>query len=431
MGLTTPNDINREEKSIMRKFKRVLSCLLVLAMLASVSVMTSAEEVEVSVFGDEILNSITVEEDTGLGLAFLIKMNIKGAQVNGYNEFVNTNATAVVDGEEYAVVKMGAVMANLAPDIANIGNLTLADVDGSEGHILDISAKYLCAEPEADSCQFAVRIINLPELALGRAIACRPYIVMEKNGVETTIYGADSDISTYHANYYAAAPEETPVLDVSSLEGVITENRLSISDASAAYAAYDPTTYVEAFKVNFTLENISANAISSNGDYVTYVCKDAEGNELSTVKVAVDVMNPGETKDVEFYAPIRTATIEVSELNVNIPDITLPAIGSDIDVTKKKNRIRVSAAEASFNEDGTIHVSLTFKNYTSNWITEETDYIKYGYYKDDTRKGLATLYIGVIDTKKNPVKTFEFDVPAYTTEVKITSSKIVYWTEWA
>ena len=109
----------------------------------------------------------------------------------------------------------------------------------------------------------------------------------------------------------------------------------------------------------------------------------------------------------------------------------MPAIGSDIDVTKKKNRIRVSAAEASFNEDGTIHVKWTFKNYTSNWITEETDYIKYGYYKDGTRKGLATLYIGVIDTKKNPVKTFEFDVPAYTTEVRITSSKIVYWTEWA
>ena len=83
------------------------------------------------------------------------------------------------------------------------------------------------------------------------------------------------------------------------------------------------------------------------------------------------------------------------------------------------------------NGDGTFTVSLTFTNYTSNWITEETDYIKYGYYKDGTRKGLATLYIGVIDTKKNPVKTFEFDVPAYTTEVRITSSKIVYWTEWA
>ena len=417
----------------MRKFKRVLSCLLVLAMLASVSVMTSAEEVEVSVFGDEILNSITVEEDTGLGLAFLIKMNIKGAQVNGYNEFVNTNATAVVDGEEYAVVKMGAVMANLAPDIANIGNLTLADVDGSEGHILDISAKYLCAEPEADSCQFAVRIINLPELALGRAIACRPYVVLEKDGVEITIYGADSDISTYNAMYYEATPEETPVLDVSSLEGVITENRLSISDASAAYAAYETATYVEAFKVNFTLENISANAKTSVGDTITYACKDAEGNVLGNVTVAVDELTvEDEPKSVEFYAPIGTASIEQADANLNyVPDIVMPEIGSDIDVTKKKNRIRVSATEASFNEDGTIHVKWTFKNYTSNWITEETDYIKYTYYKGSTSKGTKTMYIGVIDTKKNSSKTYEFDVPSYVTELRITSSKIVYWTEWA
>ena len=434
MGLTTPNDINREEKSIVRKFKRVLSCLLVLAMLASVSVMTSAEEVEVSVFGDEILNSITVEEDTGLGLAFLIKMNVKGAQVDGYNKFVNDNATVTMGGEEYAVVKMGAVMANQAADIANIDNLTLENVDGSEGHVLDVTAKYLYAEPEAYSCQFAVRIVNLPTDALGRAIACRPYIVLEKDGVKTTIYGANGDISTYNSVCYASASEETPVLDVDNLKNaVITEARLSISDASAAYAAYDPATYVEAFKVNFTLENISANAISSNGDYVTYVCKDAEGNELSTVKVAVDVMNPGETKDVELYVPVGTAIIEASELNLNyVPDITLPAIGSDIDVTKKKNRIRISAAEASFNEDGTIHVALTFKNYTSNWITEETDYVQYTYYKaNGTKIKTVTLYIGVIDTKKNPVKTFEFDLPATAASVKITKSDITYWTEWA
>ena len=77
------------------------------------------------------------------------------------------------------------------------------------------------------------------------------------------------------------------------------------------------------------------------------------------------------------------------------------------------------------------NVALTVKNYTSNWITEETDYIKYTYYTADDESKTKTLYIGVIDTKKNPVKTFEFDVPADTVEVAITSSKIVYWTEWS
>lgn len=413
----------------MRMFKRVLVTLLVVAMMASMAIVVSAEET--TLIEKDVENSITIADATaassGKGLAFRITMNIQGAQVNSRNEFVNENAIATVDGVEYKVVKMGAVMANQAENIAQMNNLTLADVTGQ--YVLDIPAKYLCAVPEANYCEFAVRITNLPDKALGRAIACRPYIVLEKDGVQSTIYG-EGDISTFNSLYYENVPEEKPALsaDLPELDG-----KIKITATSAEYVAYETTNYKEAFKVTATLANVSTNALSSDGDYVTYVCKDSDGNELSTVKVTVGVMNPEETKDVEFYAPIGTATIEVSELNVNVPDITLPAIGSDIDVTKKKNRIRVSAAEASFNEDGTIHVKWTFKNYTSNWITEETDYIKYACYdqEEEMIQKATTLYIGVIDTKKNPVKTFEFDVPADTAEVAITSSKIVYWTEWA
>ena len=111
--------------------------------------------------------------------------------------------------------------------------------------------------------------------------------------------------------------------------------------------------------------------------------------------------------------------------------MTLPAIGTDIDVAKKKDRIRVSAATAAFNADGTIKVSLTFTNYSTNWITEETDYVQYTYYASNgTKIKTETLYIGVIDTKKNPIKTFTFNVPAHTASVKITGAKINYWTEW-
>lgn len=408
----------------MRMFKKMMAALLVVAMLASMAVVVSAEET--AVIETDILNSITVEEDTGRGLAFRITMNIQGAQKNAYNEFINTNATAAVDGEVYSVVKMGAVMANQAADIANMNNLTLADVTGL--YVLDIPAKYLCAEPTADACEFAVRITNLPEKAMGRAIGCRPYVVLkDAEGNESTVYG-DVDIATYHSVYYTNNAEETPVLNLDLAD---VDDKIAVS-ATAEYVAYDPATYVEAFKVNATLSNVSANAKTSVGDTIVYAFKDAEGNVLDTATVAVDELTVGKTKDVEFYASIGTATIVASELNLNyVPDIIMPAIGSDIDVTKKKNRIRVSAASASFNEDGTIHVKWTFKNYTSNWITEETDYVKYTYYKDNTGKGTKTLYIGVIDTKKNPVKTFEFDVPADTTKVSITSSKIVYWTEWA
>ena len=229
---------------------------------------------------------------------------------------------------------------------------------------------------------------------------------------------------------YQNEPEKTPELNAAI---PTLDDKLAIIGASATYVAYETTNYAEAFKVSLALENESANAKTSEGDTILCTFKDAEGNVLGNGTVAVGVIKAGESKeDVELYVPVGTAIIEATQFNLNyVPDIIMPAIGSDIDVTKKKNRIRISATEASFNEDGTIHVKWTFKNYTSNWITEETDYIKYGYYKNGTRKGLVTLYIGVIDTKKHPVKTFEFDVPAYTTELRITSSTITYWTEWS
>lgn len=113
--------------------------------------------------------------------------------------------------------------------------------------------------------------------------------------------------------------------------------------------------------------------------------------------------------------------------------IALPAVGSDIDVTGKKNRIRISDVAAWFNEDGTIGVSLTVKNHSSNWITEETDYVMYTCYDEDGNilERNTKLFIGVIDTQQNAERTYIFDVPAETAEVRITRSKIVYWTEWA
>jgi hypothetical protein len=70
---------------------------------------------------------------------------------------------------------------------------------------------------------------------------------------------------------------------------------------------------------------------------------------------------------------------------------------------------------------------------TKNWITEETDYIEYTCYDKEGNvvKAASKIYIGCIDTKKNVSKTFQITVPATTAEVRITKSKIVYWTEWS
>ena len=118
--------------------------------------------------------------------------------------------------------------------------------------------------------------------------------------------------------------------------------------------------------------------------------------------------------------------------------VKLPAIGTDIDVTKQKNRIRVSDATIV---DRT--VTLSFTNYSTNWITEEVDFVEYTCYDKNgnkltsagkissTAKLTGTIYIGCIDTKKHKTKSFTFVVPDNTAEVKLTKSSITYWTEWS
>lgn len=116
-----------------------------------------------------------------------------------------------------------------------------------------------------------------------------------------------------------------------------------------------------------------------------------------------------------------------------IPNVTLPAIGTDIDVVNKRNRIRVSAASATIAESGNFEVSLTFQNYNSRYITEETNWVEYTCYGADGSvvQKATKIYIGCIDTKNYKIRTFNFEVPSTTTEIKLTNSKIVYWTEWA
>lgn len=137
------------------------------------------------------------------------------------------------------------------------------------------------------------------------------------------------------------------------------------------------------------------------------------------------------------YGAVDVSTFRLEQHKKAVDNLVLPAVGSDIDVTKKKNRIRVSSASAAYGLDSefneTLTVSLTFRNHTSNWITEETDYVEYTCYDANGTvvQKATTIYIGCIDTKKHPSKTFTFDVPATTAEVRITKSKIVYWTEWS
>lgn len=156
----------------------------------------------------------------------------------------------------------------------------------------------------------------------------------------------------------------------------------------------------------------------------------------STTGTTATVVSPsGSTASSSGSTTTTTTTTTAQPTEPTGPQryIILPAVGSDIDVSKKKDRIHVSSVSAFFEESGEITVTLTFKNNSSQWITEETDYILYTCYAEDGSvvQRAQKLSIGCIDTKSNKEKSYTFTVPADTTEVRITKSSIVYWTEWA
>lgn len=194
-----------------------------------------------------------------------------------------------------------------------------------------------------------------------------------------------------------------------------------------------------------TITTTAIDTDATGGD-ATASAPSADGSTTATTTVTTTTA--GTTTGADAEEPVgSTATITVTPPTTSTTattvtttttssvvqaKVTLPDVGTDIDVVNKKNRIRVSAATAAYNADGSIAVTLTFKNYSS-WITEETDYVMYTCYdkKGNVVQQATRISIGCIDTKKNSVRAFTFTVPAATAEVRLTDSKIAYWTEWS
>ena len=297
--------------------RKILSLLAVLALLMSMVMVVSAADT--TIINSEVLNSITEEDETGLGLAFLYTMNLKNVRYYGNRTF--DGATVTIDGVDYEVVKLGAIVSNEEEAGTDPDAMVIENANGAK--LLNVEGKKMW-EWDDTQVQYAVRITNIPVDYKKTNLYARPYYIYEKDGEEQVVYGAISN-NSYFAGWCDANP------------------------------------------------------------------------------------------------------------------ITLPEIGSGIDVKYKTSnpdkckRIRVEDTIQTVTEDGTREVTLTFKNYTSNWITEETDYVKYRCYDANGSKIQdGTIYIGCIDTKKNKTKSFTFEVPDNTAKVSILSTtKITYWTEWS
>ncbi len=109
-------------------------------------------------------NSVT-EEDAicKQGLGFLFNVTVSGVTVDEKHVADYTNATI----GDYKVVKMGAIVCNFKSQI-------------------DIEAKKMW-DGQANS--FAIRIKNIPSDYIGYDITATPYVILEIDGKEVTVYG--------------------------------------------------------------------------------------------------------------------------------------------------------------------------------------------------------------------------------------------------
>ena len=114
------------------------------------------------------------EDVHGLAVKFIVPVQNMGIDVT---TAIYDNAT--LNG--YKLISMGAIASNGVSSV-------------------DIPVVYLCNDDVSENVQFAIRVKNIPEDKGDVSITFTPYVVVEIDGEQTTIYG-EAVSSTYNAQF--------------------------------------------------------------------------------------------------------------------------------------------------------------------------------------------------------------------------------------
>lgn len=384
----------------MKRFLALFLCVLSLATFP-----VSAEEFEPwgsEASGKQVQVSVTESTDTGLGLAFRFWLKARGAVMKEDGTFDNTDATISYEGAQRALLAMGAVVTNRA---ALSSEETLVRENADAKHTLvDIEAKTLC-ETTRDACAYAVRIINIPDVAAAKetAIYARPYYVVKVADQEVTVYG---DVVSY--SYQEKWDDVNTVLPEDG------------TDIDGWERLYVDRTTIEKGTVKLILKNWTMDWMPDPNSYVEYTCYDENGEVLKvdTFRIGTNALWGGTAGYYIIQLPKGTKELRLTDSHI----LYLPQTGMDID-----GRKRLYVGDV-FEMDGTVYFSID--NKTTKWMTEESNYVVYTC-RDANGDVLAVknLYIGAV--RANSIHRYEIVLPEGTKELALTGFKIEYWTEWS
>ena len=121
-----------------------------------------------------------------LGLAFRFTLDAQGVTMNADHVVDLSKATVIVDGVEYKLLAVGAIVTNdvevgLRPVKMTRENLS--------GYTKDVPAVYANDITE-DGLKYAVRVTNIPWMHSESVVYARGYYVYECDGEEVVVYGA-------------------------------------------------------------------------------------------------------------------------------------------------------------------------------------------------------------------------------------------------
>ncbi len=127
-----------------------------------------------------------------LGLAFRFTLNAQGVMLNKDYTIDLSDATIAVDGVEYKLLEVGAIVTNDAQIGLRPSQMTRKNLSGNTKEVPAVYGNDLTE----DGLKYTVRVTNIPWELSDAAVYARGYYVYECDGVQNIVYG-----KVYASNY--------------------------------------------------------------------------------------------------------------------------------------------------------------------------------------------------------------------------------------
>lgn len=294
--------------------KRVVSLLLSLSLLAGLLVLPVAadgsEALTTAAYDTPVRYSVTDSNLTGWGLAFCFTLSADNVKKNATTHTLSlTNATLTYQGEACAVTRIGAVVTNRKEVGEDAAAFTRAAAEVDPDQVKDAKVTKACDVTDT-SCEFAVRVINVPYTQENQLIYARPYVEISCGGETVTLYGATASSS------YATQAQKLEIKLPYYGADIDGKGRLTVGET----AVVSDTLYLE---IVDELDDWMVIYDPTRLNVIYYACYDAAGNELSLSDEDYGMLylleDMGSTNSSEYFEiPLPEGTAEVKIVDTEI-----------------------------------------------------------------------------------------------------------------